>query len=63
MYKMHVSGTYSASEQSVQLELGEEKEEDYSSLDYSSESFGNSQLNYMTPDSSRDDDTNGVNCE
>ena len=58
---MHISGTYSASEQSVQLELGEEKEEDYSSLNYSSESYGHSQLDFMTPDSSRDEETHGVN--
>ena len=65
MYKIHISGTYSAAEQSVQLELGfEDKDEDYSSLDYSSEpSFGHSQLDFMTPDSSRDEETQGVDGE
>ena len=52
---MHVSG-YSVSEQSIQLEQDEGK-----GLDYSSESFGNSQLDYMTPESSTENlDTNDV---
>ena len=64
--KYIISGSYSVAEQSAQLELGFEdsKDEDYSSLNYSSEpSYGHSQLDFVTPDSSVDEENQDVDVE
>ena len=59
--KYIISGSYSVAGQAAELELEYEdsKDEDYGSLCYSSEpSYGRSQLDFATPDSSVDADEN-----